>query len=86
MTPAAADAASDPVVEYVTSALAEPIPVDEHMSEEQLTTAAAALRQREEILQCLLGAEASRLGDLLAQQEEEEEAQRAPKKTKRKKR
>ena len=36
--------------------------MDEHMSEEQLTTAAAALRQRKEILQCL---------DLLAQQEEE---------------
>ena len=55
MSPAAADAALDPVMEYVTStsALAEPIRVDEHMSEEQLTTAAAALRQRKEILQCL---------------------------------
>ena len=40
----------------------EPVPVDERMSEEQLT----ALRQREEILQCLLEAEASWLGDLLA--------------------
>ena len=84
MSPAAADAAPDPVMEYVTSALAEPFPVDEHMSEKQLTTAAAALRQREEILQCLLEAEASLLGDLLAQQEEKEEAQRAPKETKRK--
>ena len=85
MSPAAADAAPDPVMEYVTSALAEPIPVDEHMSEEQLTTAVAALRQRETVLQSLLEAEASQLGDLLVQ-EEEEEAQRAPKKTKRKKR
>ena len=39
MSPAAADAAPDPVMEYVTSSLAEPIPVDEHMSEER--TAAA---------------------------------------------
>ena len=38
--------------------------MDEHMSEEQLTTAAAALRQRKEILQCL--------GRSCAQQEEEE--------------
>ena len=77
MSPAAADAAPDPVMEYVTSALAEPVPVDEHMSEEQLTTAVAALRQRKTVLQSLLEAEASRLGDLLVQ-EEEEEAQRAP--------
>ena len=70
---------------HMTSALAEPVPVDENMSEEQLTTAVAALRQRETVLQSLLEAEASRLGDLLVQ-EEEEEAQRAPKKTKRKKR
>ena len=60
MSPAAADAAPDPVLEYVRSALAEPIPVDEHMSEEQLTTAVAALRQRETVLQSLLEAEASR--------------------------
>ena len=85
MSPAAADAAPDPVMEYVTSALAEPFLVDEHMSEEQLTTAVEALRQRETVLQSLLEAEASGLGDLLVQ-EEEEEAQRAPKKTKRKKR
>ena len=67
MSPAAADAAPDPVMKYVTSALAEPIPVDEHMSEGQLTTAVAALRQRETVLQSLLEAEASRLGDLLVQ-------------------
>ena len=83
-SPAAADASLDPVVEYVTSALAEPIPVGEHRSEEQLATAVAALRQRETVLQSLLEAEASRLGDLLVQ-EEEEGVQRAPKKTKRKK-
>ena len=71
MSPAAADAAPDPVMECVTSALAEP-------------TAVAALRQREAVLLSLLEAEDSRLGDLLAQ-EEEEEAQREPKKTKRKK-
>ena len=46
------------------------------MSEEQLTTAVAALRQRETVLQSL--------GDLLVQEEEEEA--HAPKKTKRKKR
>ena len=85
MSPAAADAEPDPVMEYVTSALAEPVLVDEHMSEKQRITATAALLQREEVLQCLLEAEASPLGDLLAQQEEEE-TQRAPKKTKRKKR
>ena len=50
--------------------------VDEHVSEEQLATAVAALRQRETVLQSLLEAEASRLGDLLVQEEEEEEAQR----------
>ena len=61
MSPAAADAAPDPVMEYVTSALAEPVPEDEHMSEEQLTTA-VALRQRETVLQSLLEAEASPLG------------------------
>ena len=48
MPPAGADAAPDPVTEYVTSALSEPNPVDEHMSEEQLATAVAALRQRED--------------------------------------
>ena len=55
------------------------------MNEEQLSTAVAELRQRQTILQSLLEAEASRLGDLLVQ-EEQEEAQRAPKRTKRKKR
>ena len=79
MSPTAAFAAPDPVMEHVTSALGEPIPVDEHMSEEQLTTAVAALRQRETVLQSLLEAEASRLETLVqgaarAQEDQTQEA------------
>ena len=55
------------------------------MNEEQLTTAVAAMREHEALLQNLLEAEASQLGPLLVAQEEQE-AQRAPKKAKRKKR
>ena len=39
--------------------------MNEHMSEEQLSTAVAALRQRETVLQSLLEAEAPRLEDFL---------------------
>ena len=61
-------------------------PVDFSLvNEEQLTTAVAAMREHEAMLQSLLEAEASQLGALLVVQEKQE-AQRAPKKSKRKKR
>ena len=67
-----------------SSAASAPMDLSQ-VNEEQLTTAVAELRQREMMLQSLLEAEASRLGDLLVQ-EEQEEALRATRRTERKKR